>query len=439
MLIVVQFPLTDMRPFLTAESGRIHRPSWPLPKQDEEFIRSFGLVRLRWRGGLNNWVGESSLIVANRALRVPLSPEAAQVLGGSRFRVVFRTLFCDGTAVNKFEIGFAAQSRVAADFTIEQAVKALLALPVAVPNSLTKKAWQGPLAAAGKPLARQYLAATTKAASFAAIAKSSGWIEAGAPVVLVENIEGQGWAHKSAAQETYAGAGDLPAVEHRLVNHDNQRLNLWTCTSGVWTGLERAQLKARQQGLREMRISLLRIHAERECLLNVLRRLERPEFAVTPKTPASDNLQRYLRDATQRILKREAAANIPVVALANQYDDLAMPGVRSSIMNSIQKMRPYVQALVSAVVNAQVTLTGEQFKQVQAALIDGFTEETLAMMTRGELDQRLDVIAGGDNLEQIVFNLLNWAERQGRLGELIAAACRANPDNPKLQAITALL
>jgi len=58
----------------------------------------------------------------------------------------------------------------------------------------------------------------------------------------------------------------------------------------------------------------------------------------------------------------------------------------------------------------------------------------LAMMVRLELDENLEVIAGGENLNNIVFNLVTkWAIPKGKLKQLFQACCKDRADNPKLK------
>jgi len=72
-------------------------------------------------------------------------------------------------------------------------------------------------------------------------------------------------------------------------------------------------------------------------------------------------------------------------------------------------------------------------KILREALLDAFNKQKLKMMLLDELNERLDQIVGGENDEDIVFNLIEWAEKKGRLPELIQGAFNSNPGNPKLQ------
>lgn len=78
--------------------------------------------------------------------------------------------------------------------------------------------------------------------------------------------------------------------------------------------------------------------------------------------------------------------------------------------------------------------TAQQFKQLQEIMLGAFTLASLKQMVRFELGENLDSIAGGGNSSEVVFNLLDWAERTGRANDLVEAAHRANSGNPQLKA-----
>jgi hypothetical protein len=77
-------------------------------------------------------------------------------------------------------------------------------------------------------------------------------------------------------------------------------------------------------------------------------------------------------------------------------------------------------------------LTGPQFNQLQAALLDAYTEFGLRQMLRVQMDVDLDRVAGGANLTEITFNLIRWAERRGQVARLIEAAYAGNQENSLL-------
>ncbi|NEP28341.1 effector-associated domain EAD1-containing protein, partial [Moorena sp. SIO3I6] len=80
-------------------------------------------------------------------------------------------------------------------------------------------------------------------------------------------------------------------------------------------------------------------------------------------------------------------------------------------------------------------LSGEQRKILQKAFTDAFpNKSSLEQMLWFELSQNLNTIAGEGNLNDIVFELIQTAEADGWVDELIYAARRANPGSPSLKA-----
>ncbi|MEM9923344.1 MAG: COR domain-containing protein [Cyanobacteria bacterium P01_D01_bin.50] len=80
---------------------------------------------------------------------------------------------------------------------------------------------------------------------------------------------------------------------------------------------------------------------------------------------------------------------------------------------------------------------GEKLRELHNAITSAYPEKTnLEMMLFYELNQNLDAIATGDNMKAVVFKLIQWAESQGRLKELVEAALEYNPGNIELQRIS---
>jgi endonuclease G, mitochondrial len=79
-------------------------------------------------------------------------------------------------------------------------------------------------------------------------------------------------------------------------------------------------------------------------------------------------------------------------------------------------------------------LKGYQVKQLREAFQSAFPgRPKLKLLVREELDRNLDEIVGGGNLSEIVAELIDFVEAEGRLVELVSAAIRRNPGNPKLR------
>jgi hypothetical protein len=76
----------------------------------------------------------------------------------------------------------------------------------------------------------------------------------------------------------------------------------------------------------------------------------------------------------------------------------------------------------------------DQREGLHAALIDAFTKEELGRMLHFRMDMRLDHIAGDGNLSKVAHEVISWAERAGRVQELVREARAFVPGNPTLRA-----
>ncbi len=81
-------------------------------------------------------------------------------------------------------------------------------------------------------------------------------------------------------------------------------------------------------------------------------------------------------------------------------------------------------------------LNGDERRKLREAIISAYPSKTkLKMMVSDKLEENLNAIAGGENLEEVVFELIEWAEAQGKLKQLIDAACQGKAGNLDLQAV----
>lgn len=78
-------------------------------------------------------------------------------------------------------------------------------------------------------------------------------------------------------------------------------------------------------------------------------------------------------------------------------------------------------------------LSGYDFNLYHQVLCEAYTHSSLQLMVRVALEENLEVVAGGNNFSEVVFNLITWAEQYGRIEQLVQASLQHNSDNPKLQ------
>ena len=79
-------------------------------------------------------------------------------------------------------------------------------------------------------------------------------------------------------------------------------------------------------------------------------------------------------------------------------------------------------------------LNGEQRRRFHKSLLNAFpSKPLLKQMVDFELDENLDAIAVGENHSDTVFELINWARKEGKVKKLLTAARKSNPGNLELR------
>src|SRR4051794_21715785 len=67
-------------------------------------------------------------------------------------------------------------------------------------------------------------------------------------------------------------------------------------------------------------------------------------------------------------------------------------------------------------------LNGKQLRVLHGTMVDCFDKSELERLCRFDLDTDLDQVVNNDGpLRDIVFELIGWANRSGRIGDLIRA------------------
>src|SRR5207249_9662267 len=112
MFVSFQFPLCDVRAFVTGPTNKLASPAFPIPKPHKDFVRGFGLVHPRRRGGLEHWVGEHVYCDAAQAIKFDCALSVYPIgISSVSLSCVLRRFFSSGGCVSRIEIGFRLRSR----------------------------------------------------------------------------------------------------------------------------------------------------------------------------------------------------------------------------------------------------------------------------------------------------------------------------------------
>lgn len=377
MYFVLQFPFADMRGFMGGESARLTRPSWPLPSVRRDFVRSSGRVYPRYRGGNSEWPGEDVYADASLALRFPdglgqfpIGPRSQPTY----IEKAFRRFYSDGVSA-RLEVGARLETwselrrivrvkvprdyprfgtphdivgghRIGPDYTQSQWLALFtefLELPVRI-GMRGDPALKVKLVEAGDRLARHYLHATTRRQP-GAPAKLPRWrFSSGNPTLLIEypyGLEIDAVLHtRFVLQDIAAGV----SVLHSWIQLGGQRCSTWFIATTS---------RGHDDARRRLRIHLLRLHAERECLRLVLECLNEDKLELTSHAERSDLVQLYLNDAIGLLekKKRYGVLQSELLNTAHEAMGIALEGQ----VAALSAMRRQVAAKVRGYLRTAVT------------------------------------------------------------------------------------
>ena len=351
MLLVVQHPIADLRPFVGAESGALGRPGWPSADPLHDYIRGAGRVRRRLRGGTEDWAGEDLYGDASRAIRFGdrLGLQTFDIQEQSvRVRSSFRRFLSNGT-VGRFEVGL----DLATDARDYLSVASRM---VQIPVKL-RSGQQVRLIDAGGKLAAQLLDATTRhvepGKSQARVAATQQtlpssvhrwWMAAGNPLMVVEFP-----SHERA---------DVMPEAARPVAVDVADTKLWHAWIRLGDGQYLTWLIQRgddENAVRRLRINLSRLHAERECLRLVLQAMG-ASARLTVTEANSNGIQTYLNEAVHGLQapRRFGIDQSPILDASMDAMGFAVPGQSTSLDSMRRQIKSKIDAFIRQQENKMV-------------------------------------------------------------------------------------
>ena len=285
MLISIQYPFADARPFIANDGGRLALPHWSAPDPESDFVRAFGGIVVRPRGGASIG-GEQYHCEADWAVRFE-----EPGLGPGR-RCAFRRFYADGKVLAKFEIGIArdvSSGPPSAVRQIDSVHEQLARVPVI-------DAPARPLGELGSLLARAYLRASTSHRFPGAC--EPWWVRAGAPVSLV----------MYRTEDQLKLPADLTPVQASRDRRSVLMAHWWQRFRGRSRRVWFLGYQPEEYALaRQLRIDLVRMHCEYQSLQIILRHIATGALQPERRSDCSDRLQKYLNDAISTITNLRSA------------------------------------------------------------------------------------------------------------------------------------
>lgn len=302
MFVVIQFPVIDCRGF-AGQSGAVG-PDWQAPSistflASRDFVRGFGRLAYRRRETSAAWIDENVFAYARRAVRLPVLQRRHFASDGAQWMVScrFRRLFGDGEATWRLEIGFEVTS--SSELDAAEVVRGLLTLPAVVPGVDEPK----PLVRLGPYVARRYAQGSTRHGT----EPPAALVAAGEPVVVVDLTD---WGLRPPDESIDAGpcAGRYGKVSLAATRTPFGAIETW-----YLDGL------GRDAG-RNVRLAILRQHAQEETLDRVLRLAATGAFEYVPQSPAGNRFDSFVNEAV-RIVNRDNYRGVDCARLRAALDE----------------------------------------------------------------------------------------------------------------------
>lgn len=372
MIVYLQFPLADIRLFLERETKKLPLPLWPSPTPYKEFVRSFGPVKVREKGGVRGWVGENEICNANRAFSFssPCNYYNSRTKKNINFRCSARHFYFDGLAVGKFEIIFVSRP-ISLNLSF-QAFSNILnnilhsAIIISIPN---EEDIEKELIKASRPLEKMYQLASSYTNSYSLI-KEQRWVISGSNALVVEF---------GASEEI-----KISDVFEFIPIPKKYNIQLYHCWFRIDTVPVRLWLIKRLPGAKSqfvhvLRLFLMRLNAEHECVKIVLAKIDSGEIPFNENTMASHFIQHYLNDATRKISRMDTKNEVRwetdrIGELARSSLDISNPGQLDSLLGKIKiaNIRPQVFRKVENLVKQiyiEEQIMGDKYNVGQAGAV----------------------------------------------------------------------
>ena len=340
MYILFQYPIVDFRPVSTAAKVKINFPTWPTPElQYRPFIRHFGSVQKRTYGGIEEWAGEEFFCDARRSLRYDnLHKQMFPVVDGVNLQTIncSKRLYADGKFMNKVEVGLSNNAETLAanngvPVNMISLLKYYAALPVQVNGTQTQ------LYRAGRQLAKLYCDSSVIHTN--PKKELSKLVMDGEVCMLLvysasDMMQLPAQAKKINEYASKDGSASIILYGYTLFL-DGYYLKVWLIQIPYYDYKVESAVNS---VLRNLRIVLMRLHAEKETIRALLNGLKTGKIKLPDKGPKTKMIMDYLKDAHEQLFrkKRYNLEQQDMLNFALQSENAASPGSFATLQKTIK-------------------------------------------------------------------------------------------------------
>lgn len=356
MFLTLQFPATDARAFSQTETGKLSQPVWSSPDINREFVRSFGNLKKRNRGGAVEWLNEDKFCSATNALKF-LTDFSRTIRVDEKVllkrKCVFRRFLADTRFENEniiyrteigLELGWksikkkknvadgSGGNEIRLDLSEENFLKLIGVILNQKIRINTEPDVECELYDAGKYLAELILRASTEYAETAHIQK--WWLCPGKPLIVLE-YDPYSEFIEFPAYAKIIKSDTLPGIELRYFE-----LEIKNVIFGIWlVGGDLLEYDFSQY--RQLRLNLLRFHAELQAIKRIFRLIVTEKIEIDVEADATERLQDYLNRSI-KLLEKQSAYGLPqtpILEVVQASQDLIAGGEREQLLARLENIR----------------------------------------------------------------------------------------------------
>lgn len=306
MLLSYHLPITDLRPLLPKPSGKLARPEWPLPLQDNEFVRGFGQVQTRIVKRDDYFGGGSEVCDARGVIRFTSTDPQITLPDGKTFKIdcKFRRFFVFSGPNAKIELGLTQKvTKPPIDpIAIEAILEGLCNLPVVIslpqapfpskapktplnhrkPRERVESALKDTLGYFGKNIAQALLHASTSSRD--GVNLESWWVQVGEPIIFLEFNAEEPFEVPALAQLLDSSDSDIDIYKYILKNKHT-----------VSYIIKRKNHNKARAKSRTLRIILGDLHCRISNVMIILANLRKDRIRVFENTEPAKRIQIYFK------------------------------------------------------------------------------------------------------------------------------------------------
>jgi hypothetical protein len=376
MFFTINFPLIDLRPVLK-NTWKLYTPAWPTPNAYNSFIKNFGSVRERLKGGDSFWGAEDKYCNAEGILKLKRSS------GTFNIKPVYKRFYSDGHFMSKIEIGL--KDNVGLSFEesndkleLENLLLQYCFLRIIIKSSNYKKT-ETFLFNAGSYLAKSYAVSSTNSNKITAQTYRN--VIPGQPIIIAiyDSIKQIVLPHYSKlifdnfCQSKFSNGITL---HHIKLNDQPFPIKAWLI--GIPKRLSANENKDFKSEIRNLRMNLSRIHIEKETIRILLNSIRNTSISLTPNSEESETIQWYLKKTSEKLFKAERY-NIPqknILKMALESDFMINEGISKTLteeMNFFENkyLRKNIQQLINFYNMGHITnITGNNNQVINDSTIE---------------------------------------------------------------------